>query len=141
MVTSKCHISGQCPVCNEQMHITRLECENCGSGLDGKFSLGSFQNLSPDQLQFLEVFIRARGQNKAIQELLNISYPTVIKKLDELIVALGYEPVPLPDSRREILEMLSQGKITAAQAQQLMATQKLTDNSDNRAAAPNTIGE
>jgi hypothetical protein len=112
------------------MHITRLECENCHSALEGRFNLGPFQNLSADQMQFLEVFIRCRGQNKAIQELLNISYPTVIKKLDELIVALGYEPEPA-DKRREILEMLSQNKITAPQAQQLLAAlpgAKATDN-------------
>src|SRR5205823_2097789 len=74
------------------------------------------------QLQFLEVFIRCRGQNKAIQELLDISYPTVIKKLDELIVALGYEPDPVANRRREVLEMLSQNKISAAQAQQILAS-------------------
>jgi hypothetical protein len=108
------------------MHVTRLECGNCDSALEGQFTLGAFQNLSAEQLQFLEVFIRSRGQNKAIQELLNISYPTVIKKLDELIVALGYEPAPAPvstppTSQREVLEMLKQGEINALQAQQLLA--------------------
>jgi hypothetical protein len=47
-----------------------------------------------------------------------------------LIVALGYEPEPA-DKRREILEMLSQNKITAPQAQQLLAAlpgAKATDN-------------
>ncbi len=121
MSPEKYQVSGRCPVCGDQMYVTRLECENCHSALEGQFHLGPFQNLSPDQLQFLEVFIRCRGQNKAIQELLNISYPTVIKKLDELIVALGYEPDPLAERRREILEMLSQNKISAVQAQQLLA--------------------
>ena len=36
---------------------------------------------------------------KAIQELLDISYPTVIKKLDELILALGYEIDPVAERR------------------------------------------
>ncbi len=117
-------VSGRCPVCGDQMYVTRLECGNCHSALEGHFQLGPFQNLSAEQLQFLEVFIRCRGQNKAIQELLNISYPTVIKKLDELIVALGYEPAPDPveQRRREVLEMLSQNKISAMQAQQMLAS-------------------
>ena len=122
MPTAEYQVSGRCPVCGEQMHVTRLECGNCNSALEGRFNLGPFQNLTPDQLQFLEVFIRSRGQNKAIQELLNVSYPTVIKKLDELIVALGYEPAPSSDPRREVLEMLSQGKVSATQAHQLLSS-------------------
>ncbi len=122
MPTAKYQVSGRCPVCGEQMHVTRLECSNCNSALEGRFNLGPFQNLTPDQLQFLEIFIRSRGQNKAIQELLNVSYPTVIKKLDELIVALGYEPAQSDDPRREVLEMLSQGKVSATQAQQLLSS-------------------
>jgi hypothetical protein len=141
-------VSGRCPVCGERMHVTRLECGNCLSALEGHFQLGPFQNLSSDQLQFLEVFIRCRGQNKAIQELLNISYPTVIKKLDELIVALGYEPalvagtneVEQPEQRRrEVLEMLRQNKISSAQAQQMLAG--LTPGRSAEIGRNNQIGE
>jgi hypothetical protein len=131
MPTIKHNVSGLCPICNEQMYISRLHCENCDTALEGQFNLGQFQRLTPDQLQFLEVFIRCRGQNKAVQETLNISYPTVVKKLDELILAMGYEPEPVADRRREILEMLSQNKISASQAQQLLAAQiKSTDASE-----------
>jgi hypothetical protein len=131
MPTIKHNVSGLCPICNEQMYISRLHCENCGTALEGQFNLGQFQRLTPDQLQFLEVFIRCRGQNKAVQETLNISYPTVVKKLDELILAMGYEPEPVADRRREILEMLSQNKISASQAQQLLAAQvRSTDTSE-----------
>lgn len=121
MSDAKYQVNGRCPVCGDQMHVTRLECGNCHSALEGKFNLGPFQNLTADQLQFLEVFIRCRGQNKAIQDLLDISYPTVIKKMDEIIVALGYEADPAAERRREVLEMLSQNKITAVQAQQMLA--------------------
>ena|SRR5438128_527668 len=121
MSDAKYQVNGRCPVCGDQMYVTRLECGNCHSALEGKFNLGPFQNLTADQLQFLEVFIRCRGQNKAIQDLLDISYPTVIKKMDEIIVALGYEADPAAERRREVLEMLSQNKITAVQAQQMLA--------------------
>ena len=133
MATIKHNVSGLCPIFNEQMYIGRLNCDNCDSALEGHFNLGPFQRLTPDQLQFLEVFIRCRGQNKAVQETLNISYPTVVKKLDELILGMGYEPEPVADRRREILEMLSQNKISAAQAQQLLAAQiKTTDAPETR---------
>ncbi len=125
-------VSGRCPVCSDRMDVTRLECSQCGSALEGRFETGPFQNLNPEQLQFLEVFIRCRGQNKAIQELLNISYPTVIKKLDEVIVALGYEPDSIEQRRREVLEMLSQNQISALQAQQMLAALKPTEASAGR---------
>jgi hypothetical protein len=128
MSVQKYQVSSRCPVCGDQMHVTRLECGNCHSALEGRFTLGAFQNLTPDQLQFLEVFIRCRGQNKAVQDLLNISYPTVVKKLDELIVALGYEVDPAETQRREILEMLSQNKINAMQAQQMLAELNASKN-------------
>lgn len=135
MAEAKYQVNGRCPVCGDQMHVTRLECGNCQSALEGHFNLGPFQNLTTDQLQFLEVFIRARGQNKAIQDLLDISYPTVIKKLDEIIVALGYEAAPVVDRRREILEMLSQNKISSAQAQQMLSVLNNSKPAENNPTA------
>lgn len=121
MSVQKYQVSSRCPVCGDQMYVTRLECGNCHSALEGKFTLGAFQNLTPDQLQFLEVFIRCRGQNKAVQDLLNISYPTVVKKLDEVIIALGYEIDPEESRRRDILERLRQNELTPIQAQQMLS--------------------
>ena len=142
MSEAKYQVSGRCPVCGDQMHVTRLECDNCHSALEGQFQLGPFQNLTQEQLQFLEVFIRCRGQNKAVQALLDISYPTVNKKLDELIVALGYEADPIEERRREILEMLSQKKISAVQAQQQLAELSSVKSSDGEVAArANQTGE
>ncbi len=120
MGIDKYQVTTQCPVCAGQMYVRRLECEKCRSALEGQFNLGPFQNITREQLQFLEVFIRCRGQNKAIQEMLDISYPTVIKKMDELIIGLGFEPDPVSE-RREVLELLSQNKISALQAHQILA--------------------
>lgn len=122
MAETNYNVNGRCPVCDSQMYIRRLECGNCHSALEGRFQLGTFQKLNNEQLQFLEIFIRCRGQNKAVQEMLNISYPTVTKKLDELIIALGYEPEPVTaaDRKREVLEMLREGKINALQAQEML---------------------
>jgi hypothetical protein len=144
MSDPKYQVSGRCPVCDDQMFVARLECDRCHSILQGQFQLGPFQNLTADQLQFLEVFIRCRGQNKAVQELLDISYPTVIKKLDELIVALGYETDSAAERRREVLEMLSQNKIGAVQAQQLLAglsNSKVPESPDSRSKRTTQTGE
>lgn len=114
---------GKCPVCAETLKVTRLECDSCGTRLEGAFGLGRFQNLSAEQLQFLETFIRVRGNIKDVERELGLSYPTVRGRLDAVIRALGFE-VPAEDHsaerRKEILRELSEGKIPAEDAVRLL---------------------
>ena len=103
--------------------MTRLECDGCGTRLEGSFALGRFQSLAADQLQFLETFIRVRGNIKDVERELGVSYPTVRARLDAVIRALGFE-VPSEDHhaerRKEILRELSEGKIEADDAVRLL---------------------
>src|SRR5258708_12835565 len=84
-------VIGRCPICNESLHVVRLECESCGTRLEGSFALGRFHSLTTDQLEFLETFIRARGNFKDVERELGISYPTVRSRLDA-----ATPPPPLP---------------------------------------------
>ncbi|MBU6422626.1 MAG: DUF2089 domain-containing protein [Chloroflexota bacterium] len=119
-------VIGKCPICAAQLRVVRLECGSCGTRLEGSFSLGLFHSLSPDQLEFLEVFIRARGNFKDVERELGISYPTVRSRLDAVIRALGYQTDVEPDReataerRKEILRQLAEGKIGADDAASLL---------------------
>ncbi len=84
-------IPGKCPVCNNTLTVTHLQCGQCGTGIDGQFHLGSFQALNADQLQFVETFIKCRGKIKDVEAELGVSYPTVVAKLNAVVGALGYE--------------------------------------------------
>jgi hypothetical protein len=117
----------QCPICGDELRVTRLRCDGCGTALEGAFALGRWQKLTSEQLAFAEVFLKRRGKIKDVEDELGISYPTVVARLNEVIAALGYEPAPAegpstsPDlaaRRREILDRLAAGEITAAQAAQ-----------------------
>src|SRR6266540_2049170 len=90
-------VVAKCPICSKQLKVVRLDCESCGTRLEGSFSLGRFHALSPDQLEFLETFIRARGNFKDIERELGISYPTVRSRLDAMIRALGFPSQAEPD--------------------------------------------
>jgi len=79
-----------CPVCKHDLHVTRLECDHCHTAIEGSFTLSKFNYLETEKLYFIEVFIKNRGSIKAIEKELNVSYPTVKKMLDEVIVGLGY---------------------------------------------------
>jgi hypothetical protein len=118
-------IIGQCPICKETLQVTRLYCTNCDTTLEGHFSLGRFHQLSPDQLAFVETFVRCEGKINRVGEEMGVSYPTVRGRLTDVIRALGYEvgegeeelsgAVP-DDVRKSILEQLAQGKITSEEA-------------------------
>lgn len=114
---------GDCPVCGETMHIARLECDNCGTAMEGHFLLNSLSRLSADHLDFLESFIRNRGVIKDIEVDLGISYPTVKSRLEDVIKSLGYSsaedrlrPSQMREERRTILEQLRTKKISSEDA-------------------------
>jgi hypothetical protein len=101
--------------------VARLHCRSCDSALEGQFSLGRFYQLSPEQLAFVETFIRSEGKLTRLQSELGMSYPTARARLTDVIQALGYEvrgePEPVSvEERKKILEQLASGKITSEQA-------------------------
>ncbi len=110
---------GACPSCDSAMVVRRLECPNCGVAVEGHFDGGPLARLSRDQLAFVETFMRARGKIKDVEEELGISYPTVVGRLNDVLVAMGFEAGEDPrdaERRQRILDDLSAGRLSAAEA-------------------------
>jgi len=110
---------GVCPSCESAMEVRRLECPNCGVGVDGRFDAGPLARLSREQIGFVEAFLRNRGKIKDVEEELGISYPTVVGRLNEVLVTLGFEAGEDPreaERRQRILDDLSSGRLSAAEA-------------------------
>ena len=119
-----------CPVCTRDLTITRLECRNCGTSLEGEFSVGRFGRLDHEQLDLLERFLRSRGNLREMERELRISYPTVRARVEAVLRALGFgegsgdgtadEPAePEADvatERRAILDRLARHEIGADEA-------------------------
>ena len=122
-----------CPVCSDELTITRLHCRSCGTALEGEFGVGRFGRLDREQMSLLESFLRSRGNLKEMERELGISYPTVRGRVDALVRALGLtDGAPGPDEedfdadvpdasdtsaeRREILERLARKEIGADEA-------------------------
>jgi hypothetical protein len=118
----------QCPVCGEELRVTRLHCDGCGTAIEGVFALDRLLRLNRDQLAFALTFIKRRGKIKDVEDELGVSYPTVVARLNELIAALGYDVQPdssddaaSPDraaQRQEILDQLAAGTLSAGEAAQ-----------------------
>lgn len=110
------------PVTGNPLQVTRLENFESGIKIEGIFNLSKFNYLSSEQLYFIEVFIKNSGSIKQVEKELNISYPTVKKQLDEVIMALGYnveneEVKTTPDNiRSQILKQVEKGLLSVEEA-------------------------
>jgi hypothetical protein len=110
----------ECPVCHDNLLVTHLICRNCGTGLEGRFAMGRLFQLTPEQLYFVEVFLRCDGKINRVQDDLGISYPTVRSRLDEIVRAMGYEVKKdrkvESDQRQDVLGRLARKEISSEEA-------------------------
>ena len=117
-----------CPVCQHDLEVTKLSCSHCGTELQGNFTLSKFNYLDTEKLYFIEIFVKNRGNIKAIEKELGYSYPTIKKMLDDVIHELGYsnetvepEEETKPDmSKIEILDLVDKGEISVEEATKLL---------------------
>jgi hypothetical protein len=126
----------QCPACGGIIVVTECKCTNCQLLMRGEFGTGELSSLSDNQMTFVKVFLRARGNLTEVEKLLGISYPTIRNKLDEINGTLDRADATLAvnpsqsavstetvlsitdQARREILRQVASGELTAADALQ-----------------------
>lgn len=107
-----------CPACQNRLNVARLTCSECGTAVEGRFIPGKLASLPREHQEFIEVFIRYRGNIREVEKALGVSYPTVRGRLEAAIEALGY-PVASevqPESSVKTIERLASGEITVEQA-------------------------
>ena len=117
----------QCPTCGGELTITGLHCRSCHTRIESEYSTCRFCRLSQQSLDFIEIFVKSRGNIREMERELEISYPTVRSRLNAVIKELGYEveaESPAPDEmaaeRRTILKRLNEGEISASEATELI---------------------
>lgn len=104
-----------CPVCGTGLTITRLGCESCGTELSGSFATCEFCGLGDDDRALLRTFLSSRGNMKALERHLGVSYPTARARVDALLakldIATDERPAPI-----EVLNALAAGEIDVEEA-------------------------
>ena len=78
------------PVSGDALIVTRLECPTSGIVIEGQFDLGWIGRLTREQLDFVELMVKYRGNiQKLAQELTRLSMCLVerLSMMDVLIVA------------------------------------------------------
>jgi hypothetical protein len=119
-----------CPICAGELLATQLECRQCDTKIQGRFITGPFAALLPEQLDFIELFVRNEGKITRMQEELGLSYPTIRNRLHEIIRALGYEPGEedprlSEEERKQILQDLELGNINYEEAINLIKAKEV----------------
>ena len=127
-------LPNQCPICGGGIAITRLQCDECDITIEGRFApmpaaSNPFSPLNPEQMQFVMTFVKCEGKLNRMEDELNLSYPTLRSRLQDVIRAMGYEPGKdepqatrvSEDDRKRILDDLDAGRISAEQAMKMLA--------------------
>lgn len=74
-----------CPSCESRLSVERLYCKQCGTAVEGDFSIPLFLLLNSDEQDFIFKFLKASGSLKEMASQLGYSYPKVRNMLDEII--------------------------------------------------------
>ena len=117
-MTIKHPMPTRCPVTGEPLEVTRLRGPNSGVVIEGNFLPNEFALLDRENLDYLRLFVKVRGNLKEVERMLGVSYPTVRARFEQLLRALGYEAAAEVSgpSRTDVLGQLERGEITAEEA-------------------------
>ena len=109
------------PVSGGALIVTRLECPQSGIVIEGQFSLGWIGRLSPEQLEFVELMVKNRGNIQKLAAELEIAYTPARARLEEIVAALGGSPeTDGRADRRQILDRLAAREISVEDALKLL---------------------
>lgn len=106
-----------CPYCGGDFIIKEVECQGCKTLIKSKFRVNRFHMFKPEDLYFIEIFLKNEGNIKLMEKDLGVSYPTVKSRLKNIITILGYKTKSDNSEKRlKILNALSDGEINVKEA-------------------------
>ena len=109
------------PVTGGELIVTRLECPASGILIEGRFSMGWIARLTPEQLVFVGLLVKQRGNLQKVAADLDVSYNTARNRMDEIVVAL--EDLPARKAtvdRMAVLDRLSAGELSFEEAMYIL---------------------
>ncbi|MDO5093328.1 MAG: DUF2089 domain-containing protein [Propionibacteriaceae bacterium] len=116
-----------CPVCGDDLIVTRKGCRRCGSELAGEFATSPYDRLDATEHELLRVFLTSRGNLREVEKHLQVSYPTARARFDAILTKLGMNPDAPAESetkaatpQEQILARVAAGEISAEVGAQLI---------------------
>lgn len=108
------------PASGRELVVTRLESPESGVIIEGSFSLGWIGRLTSDQLDFVGVLLRNRGNVQKAAAEMGMAYNTARNRMDDIVAALGGTPDEQRPDRTEILGRIASGEISAEEGARLL---------------------
>jgi hypothetical protein len=109
------------PVSGNELIVTRLESPQSGIVIEGQFSLGWIGRLTREQLDFVELLVKNRGNIQKLAQDLDIAYNTARSRLDEIVTALGGAPEGNGRAdRRIVLDRVAAKEISVEEALRML---------------------
>ena len=100
-----------CPECRAPMKIQRLLCPHGHVAMEGEFEVPELARLSLEEQLFVTAFVRSHGSIKRMEEMFEISYPTVKNRLNAIGAKLDHA-LDASSPNLELLERLERGEVT-----------------------------
>jgi hypothetical protein len=97
------------------MRLTRATCPECDLDLEGEFEVSPLGRLQEEDQVFVTAFLRHHGSIRKMEELFDISYPTVKNRLRNIVDQLD-RAFSAPSSNSAVLQQLARGEITVDEA-------------------------
>ena len=92
--------------------IESVRCRTTGFKVEGPFITPALFQLDEEKLRLVESLAIHGGNLKKVAEEMEISYPTLKNRLDEVSAILKQESEELKKKRSEILDMIENGALT-----------------------------
>jgi hypothetical protein len=109
---------GQAPI-----EIERVRLVETGIAIEGPFTLPPLAQLAAEDQVFVAAFVRCHGSIKQMEQYFGVSYPTIKNRLNKIGSQLSFVEIQQgsdadspASGRSEILDQVSRGELTVAQA-------------------------
>ena len=106
-----------------RVEVDRVRLADTGVVIEGPFTLPPLAQLPAEDQVFIAAFVRCHGSIKRMEKYFGVSYPTIKNRLNRIGSQLSFVEIEQgPDtesaapSRSEVLDRVSRGELTVAQA-------------------------
>jgi hypothetical protein len=105
-----------------RIEIERVRLIDNGIAIEGPFTPPPLAHLSAEDQVFVAAFVRSHGSIKQMEQYFGVSYPTIKNRLNKIGSQLSFVEIERDaesdsgETRREVLNQLSRGELTVAQA-------------------------
>src|SRR5882757_2443934 len=106
-----------------RIEIERVRLVDQDAAIEGHFDLPPLAQLTAEDQVFVAAFVRCHGSIKQMEKYFGVSYPTIKNRLNKIGSQLSFVEIeqgsdtdsPV-ETRSEVLDRLSRGELTMAQA-------------------------